>query len=439
MMTRNSFNVVWLGIFVFLGCFANVSAKEDPYDKLAEELSEAALSLKEPKIAILPFSYVDKRKSNGSAIISERLTTRMVKLKKCKIIERQLLENVISELHLETTGIVDAETTKKLGKVLGVEAIITGTFMDIEDNMIEVNARVIKTETAEVITTSSVEVKKIWTDELPAGAPVRVAAQTAAQQPPAQTPPQQTLSQPAYQPYTPPIARPRPYLDFFLGRGGGTVNLTFENDFYAIRETDLSLDFNGSGTLQNSVYHYKIAFENAQTETSVMPIGLRYVVFGKYWGGGLEFSYYMKHLAKQVTTATYDDASTVRFSFYTNDYLKISVLTLISGDIFLRFSDKMFQPYIGLGIGMTLNSVSSPYIYGFSDSSVWKRPLNSFGVGFLFRVPIGARIVFNDTSSAFIEFRSTTNTFSFDRGISNETDTISMSTGFLLFGIGLRY
>ncbi|MFN3966549.1 MAG: hypothetical protein ACK4JE_02485 [Endomicrobiia bacterium] len=89
------------------------AAKKDTYDKLAKELSDSASLLEKPKVAVLPFSYADGRKSPGGSIVSERLTTRIVKLKKLQVIERQLLDKVIQELHLETTGVVDTETTKQ--------------------------------------------------------------------------------------------------------------------------------------------------------------------------------------------------------------------------------------------------------------------------------------------------------------------------------------
>ena len=142
-------------------------AKDDPYRQMAQELSESSHLLTNPKIAIIPFRYLDKRKSAAGDIISERLTTRIVKIGKLKVIERQLLENVMQELHFETTGAVDMESTKQLGKVLGVEAIINGTIMEIGEARVEVNARIIKTETAEVLGTSSVEMDREWNDVVP--------------------------------------------------------------------------------------------------------------------------------------------------------------------------------------------------------------------------------------------------------------------------------
>jgi len=151
--------------------------------------------LKDGKIGIVPFAYTDGRKSEGGVVISERLTTRIVKIKKLKVIERQMLEKVLQELHLESTGVVGSEGAKQIGKVLGVEAIITGTLMDIGATRTEINARMIHTETAEIIATSSAEVDKVW-DGATIAQPVTqqpVSQQPVVQQPVFRQPSRQTV------------------------------------------------------------------------------------------------------------------------------------------------------------------------------------------------------------------------------------------------------
>jgi TolB-like protein len=129
---------------------------------MALELSGSAGLPANATIAVMPFGYGDQKKSDVGMMVSERLTTRIVKLKKSKVIERQMLENVLKELHLEGTGVVDAATTQEIGKVLGVDAIVTGTVLDLDADRAEINARVIKTDTAEVIASASAEVPATW-------------------------------------------------------------------------------------------------------------------------------------------------------------------------------------------------------------------------------------------------------------------------------------
>ena len=416
-------------VLLFFSALRIYPAKQDAYDKLAKELSESASQLERPKVAILSFSYADGRKSPGGNIVSERLTTRIVKLKKLQVIERQLLDKVLQELHLETTGVVDAETTKQLGKVLGVDAIITGSLLDIENNKVEVNARVIKTDTAEVITTASVEIEKIWTDVSPT---------LPSEQ---QVQPQQPLYQPVV---TPPYQQVKKgptgnFIDIFIGPSNATMDLKFESDSYSIGEVDLSLDLNGSGTLDSNVKHRKINFEKLETKSVVMPIGIR---IGGFTGKsliGFDFllSYLSRELKKQNTSVTYDDYSTYGFSFYRDGYIKVSMFAM-SIDLLLRFSSRQFQPYMGIGIGLSINNTYSPYIYQYR-SWEWEKPLNEFSLGFLYNIPLGIRFTLDENTSLFAEYRYTYNTFGFDRGTSNETNNINLSISQFLFGVGFNF
>lgn len=439
-----------LVLFIVLSFVGNVYAKINPYSQMAQELSEASKFLKKSKVAIIPFSYMDKRKSTGGMIVAERLTTRIVKIGKLQVVERHLLEKVLQELHFEMTDIVDAKATKQVGKVLGVEAIISGSLMDIKPGWVEINARVIKTETAEIITSSFVEIKKIWSDssviQTKAVSQTHQTTVTQPTQPHYQKP---AVTQPRYQKpkktYTgTPAWDIEPFVDIFFGSCNGTVNLSFENYSYPIDEVDLNLDMNGDGFLDHSVYYRKISFSGMQMGTASMPLGIRAGFFSKptnnkfSLGFDFEMSYISQYLERQRTSVTVNSSSTYDFNFFGNDYIKINTLTLLSGDILIQLYDETFRPYIGMGLGMTINTISSPYIYQYHNG-VFRRPLSQTAVGFLFRIPIGIRIKIGQTSSLLGEYRISTNSFSFNRGIKNEVDRISMSFSQLFFGFGFSF
>ena len=59
--------------------------------------------------------------------------------------------------------------------------------------------------------------------------------------------------------------------------------------------------------------------------------------------------------------------------------------------------------------------------------------------GFLFQVPVGLRVRLNDNLGMFGEFRYRYNTFSFNRGISGETDRIVMSGSRFLTGLSILF
>jgi TolB-like protein len=143
----------------------------ESFKKIAKKLSSASFELSNKKIAVLPFPYHDGRTSQGSTIVSERLTTKLVEHGKLQVIERSLMEKVLKELELQSSGAIDEQSAKKLGKILGVEAIVTGTLIPLNGDKVEVNARLIKVETGQILVATSQKIKYFWNETPPYAAP----------------------------------------------------------------------------------------------------------------------------------------------------------------------------------------------------------------------------------------------------------------------------
>ncbi|MCX5785370.1 MAG: FlgO family outer membrane protein [Elusimicrobia bacterium] len=162
--------LAFLACFVFLaGCGKNIKDGKitnifapDPYERLAEKISDGHKYLSNKKVAVLPFSYTDKRVSTDGVVISERLLTRILNRRELEVIERGLLEKVLSELKLQHSGAIDENSIKGLGKILGVEAVVTGTLTKYRNGLIEINARLIKTESAAVLSAAAETVMPDW-------------------------------------------------------------------------------------------------------------------------------------------------------------------------------------------------------------------------------------------------------------------------------------
>lgn len=74
--------------------------------------------------------------------------------------ERILLYKILEEQDLGLTGALDEKTTTEIGKLYGVEAIVTGTVSKF-GNTISVVAKLIDTETAKVIASSDVKTTSV--------------------------------------------------------------------------------------------------------------------------------------------------------------------------------------------------------------------------------------------------------------------------------------
>ncbi len=146
--------------------FAGV--KEDPklkpYKTLAGELLENCEG-SEKKIAVATFNYLDGRQSDDGYVISERITTELVRLRKFRVTERKEIEKVLTELKLQRSGAIGDDSVKSIGKMLGADWMALGTLAELSGRQIEINARLVGVESGEIINAYSVKVKKDWRDK----------------------------------------------------------------------------------------------------------------------------------------------------------------------------------------------------------------------------------------------------------------------------------
>lgn len=109
------------------------------------------------KIAVLDFEL----KGHGyetddmGEIVAEWFITAFVKEGRFDVIERGMLNKILEEQKLSISGIIDEGTATRIGKLLGVKVIISGSVLKLI-NALEVNARIIDVETASIIAAENV-------------------------------------------------------------------------------------------------------------------------------------------------------------------------------------------------------------------------------------------------------------------------------------------
>lgn len=128
-------------------------------NSLSEQIVQSLTANKKKKIAVIEFSDLNGRIPYLGRFISEDLTTRLFLTKRFDVVERNLLKKVYKELKLSQSGVISASSIKKVGQILGVDAIATGTIADL-GNRVRINARIIATESASLLSVALVTVKK---------------------------------------------------------------------------------------------------------------------------------------------------------------------------------------------------------------------------------------------------------------------------------------
>ncbi len=148
-------------LFIFLWG-QPVFAEVDPLKKVAAELADGLSVYKDKKIAILAVPHHDSRISDGPSLVSEKIATYLVKDKRLSLIERSHIVQILGELHLSETGILDPKTTKRMGQALGADILITGTLIDLKDKKTEVNVRGLLAENGRVLSASRTVIDRTW-------------------------------------------------------------------------------------------------------------------------------------------------------------------------------------------------------------------------------------------------------------------------------------
>lgn len=129
----------------------------DPYFQKFIFTQEELISPKIPKIAVLDFEDLSKAKDEALAKkVTDAMILELLQCKEYEVIEREALDKIFDELKLSASGFIDPKTAKEVGKILGVDKIITGKvnyieiFKESNQVQIEIAVRVIEVETAKI-------------------------------------------------------------------------------------------------------------------------------------------------------------------------------------------------------------------------------------------------------------------------------------------------
>jgi TolB-like protein len=88
--------------------------------------------------------------------LAEMVITDLAKVKKLKVVERIRLHELMQELNLAETDMVDQRTAPRLGKLLGAYRLVKGSFFELTGDKINIDAFVARTRTGELDVTTNI-------------------------------------------------------------------------------------------------------------------------------------------------------------------------------------------------------------------------------------------------------------------------------------------
>lgn len=116
-----------------------------------------------PEKGKITIAIVDFKNTSGNSSLDylekslpEMLITNLAIKGIFNIVERSRLQDAIKEMQLGMTGVVDQSNAVELGKAVGANAILLGSFLEIS-GVIRINARLIDVETSKVLKAESVQ------------------------------------------------------------------------------------------------------------------------------------------------------------------------------------------------------------------------------------------------------------------------------------------
>src|SRR3990167_8184801 len=123
---------------------------------LAENIAKAAKKM----IAVVDFTDLQGNVTELGRFLAEEFSVAFAGAGKgFEVVDRTHLKSILAEHKLSATGIIDPQTARKLGQIVGVDALITGTITPFGDS-IRVSAKVLDTATAKVISASTGNIAK---------------------------------------------------------------------------------------------------------------------------------------------------------------------------------------------------------------------------------------------------------------------------------------
>ncbi len=135
----------------------------EPFYRAIENLTKKIVagveSENKTSLAVIEFQNLDGSISLFGQFFAEKLISQLFETRKFKVVERNLLNKILEEYKLSQAGITSPELAEQLGKLLGVEAIISGTITDV-GAAFDVNSRIIDTQDGSLLSAATVLVTK---------------------------------------------------------------------------------------------------------------------------------------------------------------------------------------------------------------------------------------------------------------------------------------
>ncbi len=126
-------------------------AKINAQNRIAQEKRISAV-VNPNAIAVYPFQNLGLPENEVYAKgMVEFIITDLSQVKSITVVERVQIQAILDELSLAKTPLFDKKSGPRLGKLVGAAKVTTGSYMDLDENKIQLDASIIQTEQGNII------------------------------------------------------------------------------------------------------------------------------------------------------------------------------------------------------------------------------------------------------------------------------------------------
>jgi TolB-like protein len=178
-----------------------LQAQQSELRSLANGLAEDIVASGKKSIAVVDFTDLQGRPTELGRFLAEEFAVALTRTHKgFEIIDRAHLKTILAEHKLAATGLIDPATAKKLGQIIGADALLSGSMTPFSES-VRIAVKVITTDTGRIIAADTSDLPKTSTITELLGA-----SRTAAEGPVSSSPPPSSLpSAVASQPSSPVV------------------------------------------------------------------------------------------------------------------------------------------------------------------------------------------------------------------------------------------
>lgn len=142
--------VVCLFTFFIMKVYSSTDFEKE-IDQLSGKIAEKIAAANKKKLAVVDFTDLDGSITELGRFLAEEFSTSLAGIGKGFIVvDRIHLKTLLKEHNLSSTGLIDQNTVRQLGKIAGVDVLVTGSLTPLGEN-VRINVKVLDIETAAII------------------------------------------------------------------------------------------------------------------------------------------------------------------------------------------------------------------------------------------------------------------------------------------------